>query len=84
MPKFSEEERTNHKLPIFDKSFYKKMEDIEVVLRFFAFRHIEHFKYGIQGFLDLYMLRSKKFSDSDCEELKKLFLDIFKKKRLYF
>jgi hypothetical protein len=75
LPLFQEEELTNHQLPIYDKPFFKKMEDIEVVLRFFALRHMEQFRYGIQGFLDLYMIRSKSFDDSDCEFFRALFTD---------
>lgn len=73
LPKFEEEELTNHKLPIYDTAFFKKMEDIEVVLRFFALRHMEHYRYGIQGFLDLYMIRSKSFSSEDCVVLEDLY-----------
>ena len=62
-------------MPIYDSAFFKKMEDIEVVLRFFALRHMEHFQYGIQGFLDLYMVRSKGFNETDCSELKLLYND---------
>ncbi|HHF2864815.1 DUF262 domain-containing protein [Vibrio alginolyticus] len=75
LPAFEQEELTNHKLPIYDTAFFKKMEDIEVVLRFFALRHMEHYRYGIQGFLDLYMVRSKKFKAEDCEVLGQLFND---------
>lgn len=73
LPPFVEEELTNHRLPIFRSSFFKTMEDIEVVLRFFALRHMTHYKYGIQGFLDLYMVRSKVFDDDDLAVLKPLF-----------
>jgi hypothetical protein len=73
LPHFEEEELTNHKMPIFEKAFFKKMEDIEVVLRFFALRHMEQYRYGIQGFLDLYMIRSKKFDANDCTHLGHLF-----------
>lgn len=73
LPRFVEEERTNHKLPIFRSSFFKIMEDIEVVLRFFALRHMEHYKYGIQGFLDLYMIRSKSFGEEDVAFFASLF-----------
>lgn len=73
LPLYEEEELENHKLPIYEKAFFKKMEDIEVVLRFFALRHMEHYKFGIQGFLDLYMIRSKSFVDADCDYLKELF-----------
>jgi hypothetical protein len=73
LPHFEEEELTNHKMPIFEKAFFKKMEDIEVVLRFFALRHMEQYRYGIQGFLDLYMIRSKNFDANDCAHLGHLF-----------
>lgn len=73
LPKYEEEENTNHKLPIYEAAFFKKMEDIEVVLRFFALRHMEQYRYGIQGFLDLYMIRSKKFDSHDCDSLGELF-----------
>jgi hypothetical protein len=73
LPHYQEEELINHKLPIYGKSFFKKMEDLEVILRFFALRHMDQFKYGIQGFLDLYMIRSKQFTKEDCEFLGALF-----------
>lgn len=73
LPPFDEEELTDHKRPIYRSSFFKTMEDIEVVLRFFALRHMDHFKYGIQGFLDLYMIRSKAFDAEDIEQLSNLY-----------
>ena len=74
LPKYQEEEETNHKLPIFEKAFFKKMEDIEVILRFFALRHMDQYRFGIQGFLDLYMIRSKKFTPNDCDFLRSLYV----------
>lgn len=73
LPRFVDEELENHKLPIYQSSFFKTMEDIEVVLRFFALRHMEHYRYGIQGFLDLYMIRSKTFGPGDVEFLERLY-----------
>ena len=73
LPRFHEEEDGNHRLPIYNKAFYKKMEDLEVILRFFALRHMDNYKYGIQGFLDLYMIRSKKFTKNDCDYLGELY-----------
>ncbi len=73
LPHFEKEELDNHKLPIYEKAFFKKMVDIEVVLRFFALRHMKYYRYGIQGFLDLYMIRSKMFDVSDCDYLGRLF-----------
>ncbi|PLL37822.1 hypothetical protein CWN30_12135, partial [Klebsiella pneumoniae] len=47
---------------------------LEVILRFFAVRHLQHFKYGIQGFLDLYLIRTKEFTHNDVDVLKDIFL----------
>lgn len=73
LPQFSVEEDTNHRAPIYENQFFKTMEDIEVVLRFFALRHMDHFKYGVQGFLDLYMVRSKSFDERDISFLVRLY-----------
>lgn len=73
LPAFTEEELSNHKLPIYENSFFKTMEDIEVVLRFFALRHMKYYRYGIQGFLDLYMVRSKQFTPEDITFLADLY-----------
>lgn len=54
--------------------FFAKMVDAEVVLRFFALRHADHYRRGMQGFLDLYMRGAAKFSENDVGELKGLYL----------
>jgi len=56
-------------------SRFMKMRDVEIVLRFFALRHAAEFRRGMQGFLDLYMLRSHAFTEEDVEYLEKLFGD---------
>lgn len=53
--------------------FFAKMTDAEVVLRFFALRHVDHYRRGMQGFLDLYMRRASKFSESDVQQLGDLY-----------
>ncbi|MGH1392801.1 MAG: DUF262 domain-containing protein [Trichormus sp.] len=57
-----------------ENNLYKKMEDTELILRFFALRHIEDFRRGMEGFLDLYMMKSLNFSDEDIEILKNIFV----------
>lgn len=57
-----------------NNNLYKKMEDAELVLRFFALRNTDKFSRGMQGFLDLYMMKSLSFSDQDIEFLKDIFL----------
>jgi len=58
-----------------EKAQYKKMEDVELVLRFFALRNVEHFRGGLKNFLDLYMKKSLKFSEEDIDFLKTRFLE---------
>jgi hypothetical protein len=53
---------------------YQKMEDAEVVLRFFALRHVEHYTRGMHGFLDLYMARARSFTTQDIDALRQLYL----------
>lgn len=57
-----------------ENNFYKKMEDAELVLRFFALRHADNFQGKLEEFLDTYMMRSLKSSDEDINFFKNLFL----------
>lgn len=52
---------------------YKKMEDVELVLRFFALRNVDNFSRGMKDFLDLYMRKSLHFSQEDVYFLKQIF-----------
>ncbi|NEQ36683.1 MAG: DUF262 domain-containing protein [Okeania sp. SIO3I5] len=54
---------------------YKKMKDAELVLRFFALRNLDYFRNGMEGFLDLYMIKSQQFSDEDIELLRGIFIE---------
>lgn len=58
---------------ILDNSLYEKMEDVELVLRFFALRHADHYSIGMQPFLDLYMRKAASFDASDLEVLEREF-----------
>jgi hypothetical protein len=60
---------------ILQNSMFAKMEDAEMVLRFFALRHVSNYRHGMQGFLDLYMRRSLSFTEPDVDILEKLFVD---------
>jgi hypothetical protein len=59
-------------------TIYQKLGDVEMVLRFFALRHVDKYTRGMQGFLDLYMGRAMKFEDSDLKLLGDLFEKTFK------
>lgn len=58
-----------------DNNFYLEMEDVEVILRFFALRHANNYTRGMRGFLDLYMEKTRAFAESDVEFLKKCYLN---------
>ena len=56
-------------------NLYKKMEDAELVLRFFALRHVDDFRKGMEGFLDFYMMNSLGFSDTWKDSAYKAYYD---------
>ena len=60
---------------LLNNNLYKKMEDVELVLRFFALRNVEYFSRGMEGFLDLYMMKSLTFNNEDINFLKEVFLE---------
>lgn len=55
-------------------SLFTKMGDIEIILRFFALRHADHYKRGMQGFLDLYMMKATKFPMEETQDLREIFI----------
>jgi hypothetical protein len=60
---------------LLENRMFAKMEDVEMVLRFFALRHAANYSHGMQGFLDIYMRKSIDFTDADVQVLEKLFVD---------
>ncbi|MCA3281247.1 MAG: DUF262 domain-containing protein [Roseomonas sp.] len=74
LPRWVEDEMETNPTLV-SEPFFAKMGDAEVVLRFFALRHVDHYRNGMQGFLDLYMRRASKFSAQDVEQLKSLYHD---------
>ena len=74
LPRYTEDEEEPN-AEIKKATMYQKMSDVEIVLRFFALRHNDHYTKGMHGFLDLYMARAHNFSPHDLEVLRTLFLD---------
>lgn len=72
MPRWVEGEIESNPTLVADP-FFAKMADAEVVLRFFALRHVDQYRRGMQGFLDIYMRRAAKFGDADVAELGELY-----------
>lgn len=59
-----------------ENSMYDKMEDVELVLRFFAFRQIEKWDSSyIKKFLDQYLILGNNMPESTLKELSNCFLD---------
>lgn len=52
---------------------YRKMDDVELVLRFFAYRFIDTFSGTVEDFLDMYLKQANMFSETTTQELEKLF-----------
>jgi hypothetical protein len=59
---------------LLQNSFFSKMGDIELILRFFALRHANEYRRGMQGFLDLYMAKAMKFDADDIQMLRQDFV----------
>lgn len=58
------------------KRMYEKMEDVELVLRFYAYRQIDSFKAGlnkISEFLDRFIIEGNRFSGSLFTEYRSMF-----------
>lgn len=58
---------------LLEDPFFQKMEDAEIILRFFALRNVENYRKGMQGFLDIYMMGASQFNSSDVRQLEDVF-----------
>jgi Protein of unknown function DUF262 len=72
LPKYTADEYQPN-AAIKKQTMYQKLGDAELVLRFFALRHVAHYTRGMQGFLDLYMSRARNFTEADVAQLRALF-----------
>jgi hypothetical protein len=54
---------------------YRKMSDVELVLRFYAYRFIDNLSGTIEDFLDAYLKQANKFPDTTLDKLENLFND---------
>jgi hypothetical protein len=73
LPPYSPSEDRDPPLDLLKRPLYAKMEDLALILRFFALRHAEHYQRGMQGFLDLYMVRSRRFTKEEIPLLESVF-----------
>lgn len=72
--RYQKEEDTNPAPKLLSNPHFSKMRDVEFVLRCLALRHVEHYRGGMQRFLDQYMVRSRNFSSDDVSFLQDLFV----------
>jgi hypothetical protein len=71
-----EDDKASKKSTMAGNNLYEKMEDVELVLRFFAYRKIDEFKAGlnkISDFLDRFLALGNKFSEEDLKIYKSMF-----------
>lgn len=57
---------------------HQNLEDAELILYFFALRHLQGYQGKLQDFLDIYMFRSMSFKNEDIQFLKEIFLKTIK------
>ena len=59
-----------------NNAMFKKMQDVELVLRFFAYRQLAEVEQGrLRDFLDLYLKQGNLFSDDVLSQLEGLFIE---------
>jgi hypothetical protein len=73
LQQYTKEEEDRPPEALQKNSFYVQMRDVEVILRFFALRHAEHYRGGMQDFMSRYMIRARKFPQDDLDFLRELF-----------
>ncbi|PFE18916.1 DUF262 domain-containing protein [Bacillus cereus] len=62
-------------MSLIENPLYKKMTDVELVLRFFAFRQINLWeRMTLTKFLDLYLMKGNEFSDKTQGNLSEIFI----------
>ena len=54
---------------------YRKMDDVQLVLRFFAYRFYDSFSGTVEDLLDEYLKQANQFSDNTLVELESLFVN---------
>src|SRR5262249_31843915 len=59
---------------LLDSSLYRRMQDCEIVLRFFAFRKTQQIKGAVRSILDSCMKENATISADDAKKLRRLFV----------
>lgn len=77
-----EDEKLQRKLE--RNALYKRMYDVELVLRFFAMRNIEDFDYALSDVLDDTLFALNQYSEDNIKELSELFISTLVKAKSLF
>ena len=77
-----EDERLQKKLE--RNALYKRMYDVELVLRFFAMRNIEDYDYALSDVLDDTLYALNQYSEDNIKELSKVFVSALSKAHALF
>lgn len=63
---------------------YKRMYDVELVLRYFAMRHIDEYSGKLSEFMDLCLSQGNRYGNEQLEILKRVFEDTIEKANILF
>ncbi|RAO05026.1 DUF262 domain-containing protein [Micromonospora noduli] len=77
-PVMSERDSEGVEVTRMGRKMFESMEDVEIVLRFYAYRHLSKFSQGlnrISDFLDEFLVRGNRLDKVTLAEYKQLFLD---------
>lgn len=74
LPNFEKIEEDDTPDYLLKDRLYSEMGDVEVILRFFALRHVHHYRGGMRNFLDSYMYRARKFERVELSALRDFYL----------
>lgn len=75
VPPYSESSEQRRDPKLLANNTWVEMKDAEIILRFFALRHTDRYQRGMKGFLDMYMIHARTFTEEDIDFLKQLFED---------
>ncbi len=60
-------------------ALYKRMYDVELILRFFAMRYVDRYNYALSDFLDYTLISLNKYSNEQLSKLRDLFISALTK-----
>lgn len=75
---------TDNSLEFTQNFLYRRMSDVEIVLRYFAMRHVEEYNINLSKFLDYCLRAGNEYSEKELQILKNEFLNIIKKCYIIF